>query len=122
MPYSKGSSSASIQAKSCKSSPKEIGGFSVPSGCSCVSIRGLVSSGISLTAASIFSAGVCWALTSVSFESSSLSELGRVDVMFVVSGSPMVIRLISSADGFSSGISGTASCSFSMSLLFCKLA
>ena len=100
MPCSQGSSSASIQAKSCKSSPKEIGGFSVPLGCSCVSVRGLVSSGISLTTASILSAGVCWALISVSFESSLLSELGRVDVMFVVSGSPIVIKLISSADGF----------------------
>ena len=79
IPYSQGSSSASIQAKSCKSSLKENGGFSVSSGCSCVFVMGLISSGISFTTASILSAGVCWALISVSFGSSSLSNFGGVD-------------------------------------------
>ena len=50
MPCSQGSSSsASIQAMSCKSSPKEVGESSVSSGCNRVSIMGGVLSGISFT-------------------------------------------------------------------------
>ena len=79
MPCFQGSSSASIQATSCMSSLKEIRESSVSSGCSCVLEMGLISSGISFTTASILSAGVCWALISVSFGSSSLSNFGGVD-------------------------------------------
>ena len=81
MPSSQGSLSSSIQAMSCISSPKEVGESSVSSGCSCVSVVGLIS-GISFTTASILSAEVCWALISVSFGSSSLSNFGGVDDVF----------------------------------------
>ena len=103
MPNSQGSSSASIQAKYSKFSPKEIGGFSVHSDCNCVSLRGLGSSVVSLTAASTLTAGVgwsllsnsltaasistaevCWTLTSVTFEFPFLSGSGLADVMLSV--------------------------------------
>ena len=79
MPCFQGLSSASIQDTSCISSLKEIRESSVSSGCSCVLEMGLISSGISFTTTSILSAGVCWALISVSFGSSSLSNFGGVD-------------------------------------------
>ena len=120
---SQGSSSASIQAKSCKSFLKENRGFSVHSDCGYVFMGELGSSVVSLTAARASITEISWSLVSRNIWISFVDQICWVWQMlcswFLV---PLwwlswyLQRMVSL-----SGIRGIVFCSFSMSHLFCKL-